>query len=167
MSSLYHFTVPVLLRGCAVLSSYLDKAEENAKARGIDPAVFVNARLAPDMLPFSGQIQRASDTAKGAVARLTAVEVPSFPDTETTLDELKARVAKTVDLLKGVPAERFDGAADRTVSLRFSDPPIELSGQDYVTGFVLPNFFFHVVTAHGILRHNGVPVGKRDYIGLR
>jgi uncharacterized protein len=167
MSSIYHFTVPVLLRGFKTLSGYLDKTEENAKAREINPTVFVNARLAPDMLPLSGQIQRASDTAKGAVARLTGMEVPSFPDTETTMDELRARIAKTVDLLESVPAERFDGAAERTVSLRFTNLNIDVTGEDYVAQFVIPNFFFHVVTAHAILRHNGVPLGKADFIRFR
>ncbi|SME92698.1 hypothetical protein SAMN06265365_101523 [Tistlia consotensis] len=165
MPTIHELTIPVLTHGLGVLSGYLDKAEAHAAARGLDPAELVGARLAPDMLPLSGQIQRASDTAKASVARLTGLAAPSFPDSETTLAELKERVARTLAFLGGVGREPFDGAEARSIELRFGKFQASYSGADYVTRFMLPNFFFHVTTAHGILRHQGVEVGKLDYLG--
>lgn len=163
--SMYDVTIPVLIRGLTVLSGYIDKAGAHAADNKLDPSVLVNARLALDMLPLAGQIQRASDTSKGAIARLTGKSVPSFPDTEMTLDELKQRIAKTIDLLKTVKPEDLDGSDSKPIELKFGKMAKTFRGDEYVTMFLLPNFFFHVTTAHDILRHNGLKVGKLDYLG--
>jgi hypothetical protein len=163
--SIYDVAIPPLLRGLTTLSTYLDKAAEFAVERDIDPSVLLNARLAPDMLPLSGQVQRASDSAKAAVGRLTGLEVPSYADTETTLPELKERIAKTVAFLQGVPKDKFAGGESRPVELKFGAHAKTLRGESYALVFLLPNFLFHVTTAHAILRHNGVKVGKLDYLG--
>jgi hypothetical protein len=161
--SIHDVSVAVFVRALGNLSAILDKAVEHAKANGLDEAELINARLAPDMLTLAGQIQRASDSAKGAGARLTAGENPSFPDTETTFPELQARIARTVDYLNGLPVAAFDGARDVTIPIRRQ--PTTMSGQAYLLTFALPNFFFHVTTAYDILRHKGVGVGKMDYLG--
>jgi hypothetical protein len=163
--SIYDATIPVLIRGLGILDEYLDRAAAYAADNKIDPKVLVNARLAPDMLPLAGQIQRASDTSKGAVPRLTGLQAPSFADTETTLEELKKRVADTVAFLKTVTPENLQGAEHRKVELKNLNAV--LTGEVFVLQFLLPNFFFHVATAHDILRHNGVKVGKRDYLGFK
>ena len=163
--SMYDATVPVLLRGLTVAATYLDKAEAYAVEKNIDPSVLLNARLALDMQPLSAQVQRISDGAKGAIARLTDIEVPSFPDTETTFPELKERVAKTIALLKAVTPQQMEGGESRTTELKFRGATKTLRGDIFVLHFLLPNFFFHVTTLHDILRHNGMPVGKRDYLG--
>jgi hypothetical protein len=163
--SLYDVSVPVLTRGLGVLSSYLDKAEAYAREKGIDPATIIGARLFPDMYPLSGQIQRASDTSKAAMGRLTGVEMPSFPDTEQTFDDLRTRIAKTVAFLHSVDRKAFEGSENRKVEMKFGSGPVVLSAEAFALSFMLPNFFFHVTTAHDILRHSGVPVGKRDYLG--
>ncbi|WP_315830740.1 DUF1993 domain-containing protein [Bradyrhizobium prioriisuperbiae] len=160
--SMYDLSIPALQRGLGVLSRYLDKAAANATERGFEPSVLVNARLAPDMLPLAGQIQRASDTSKGGISRLTGVAAPSFPDTETTIDELKERVAKTVAFLQTVTPQQFDGSAERMIESRAIGT---MPGATHLLAFVLPNFYFHVASAHAILRHNGVPVGKKDFLG--
>lgn len=163
--SLYDVTVPVLARGLAIVSRYLDKAEAHAKEHGIDPAVLITARLYPDMAPLAGQVQRVSDTSKGMIARLCGSEVPSFPDTETTFAELKERVAKTVALLDAVTPQQLENAETKRVEIKLRGGATVLTGKQYVLSFVLPNFFFHVTTLHGILRHNGVRIGKTDYLG--
>jgi hypothetical protein len=163
--SMYQITVPVLQRGLGVLSTYMDLAEQAAETRKFDPANLVGARLAPDMLPLSGQVQRASDTAKAAMGRLGGIAVPSFPDTEASLAELKQRLANTVAFLDTVEPAQLDGAGDKTIEIKIGGFALQPTGQDYALSFVLPNFFFHVATAHAILRHNGVAVGKRDYLG--
>ncbi|MEW6122160.1 MAG: DUF1993 domain-containing protein [Pseudomonadota bacterium] len=160
--SIYAYTVPVLVRGLTTLSAYMDKAEAFAAERGIDPATLVNACLAPDMLPLSGQVQRASDTAKGSIQRLTGLTAPSFPDTETTLADLKDRIARTIAFVETATPDLFDGAEERSIDLRI----LTLSGADYPTHFMLPNFFFHLATAHAILRQAGLPIGKKDYLGI-
>jgi len=165
--SMYAVSVPVLVRGLTNLSAILDKAVASAEARKIDPAVFVSARLAPDMNPFSAQIQTASDSAKGAGARLTGTEAPSFPDTETTFPELQARIKNTIDYLQSLKPEQFDGADTRDVIMKFPNGEMKFSGQDFLFSFALPNFFFHLTTAYAILRHNGVPIGKMDFLGGR
>ena len=165
--SMYAVSVPVLVRGLTNLSAILDKAVASAEARKFDPAVFISARLAPDMNPFSAQIQTASDSAKGAGARLTGTEAPSFPDTETTFPELQARIKNTIDYLQSLKPEQFEGADTRDVIMKFPNGEMKFSGQDFLFSFALPNFFFHVTTAHAILRHNGVPIGKMDYLGGR
>jgi hypothetical protein len=143
----------------------MDLAEQAAETRKFDPANLVGARLAPDMLPLSGQVQRASDTAKAAMGRLGGIAVPSFPDTEASLAELKQRLANTIAFLDTVEPAQLDDAGDKTIEIKIGGFALQPTGQDYALSFVLPNFFFHVATAHAILRHNGVPVGKRDYLG--
>jgi uncharacterized protein len=163
--SMYDLSVPVLQRGLGVLSNYLDKASAYATERGIDPTVLINARLAPDMLPLAGQVQRASDGAKGVGARLTGADAPSFPDTETTFAGLGERVAKTVAYLQTITPQSLEGSDARPITLKFGSQSVTLRGDAYLTGFALPNFFFHVTTAHNILRHNGLAIGKKDYLG--
>lgn len=163
--SVYEVSVPVLVRGLIVAARYLDKAEAHAKERGIDPAVLINARLFPDMAPLAAQIQRASDASKSMVNRLCGAEVPSFPDTETTFAELKARVAKTIALLETVTPQQLEGSEDKRIEMKLRAGPVVLTGKQYLLSFVLPNFFFHITTLHDILRHNGVNIGKIDYLG--
>jgi hypothetical protein len=163
--SMYRISIPVFLRGFAALSTYLDKAEAFAKEKGVDPHELVNARLAPDMLPLSGQYQRASDTAKFAVGRVTGIEMPKFEDNEQTIADLRQRLAKTEAFLATVSVEKLDASADRTLSITMAGTPVNVRGDEYLLGFALPNFYFHVATAHAILRHQGVAIGKRDYLG--
>jgi len=147
------------------LSEILTKAEAHALARKIDPAVLIGARLYPDMLPLAKQIQIACDTAKGAVARLAGAEVPRHEDTEQSFAELQQRIARVVAFIESVPAERIDGSEERKILLTLRGQEVTFTGLQYLTGFALPNFYFHVVTAYDILRHNGVELGKRDYLG--
>jgi len=163
--SAYELTIPTLQRGFTVLAKLLDKAEAFAEEKKIKPEILVNARLAPDMLSLAGQIQRLSDTAKGAAARLTGTEAPSFPDDEVTLADLRARIAKTTDYLASVQESAFEGAAERTVTLKTRGGELSSSGKGYILTFVLPNFYFHLSMAYAILRHNGVAVGKLDFLG--
>jgi len=165
--SIQHVAVTSVTRGLKTLSALLDKAKTHAEAVGTDPDVYVTARLFEDMLPLSGQIQRASDTAKGAIARLAAVEAPAMADDETTFAQLQDRVARTLAYVESVPASAFAGAESREITVP-AGPSITLgfTGLDYLLEFVIPNFQFHVVTAYDILRHNGVPLGKRDFLGI-
>jgi hypothetical protein len=165
MPSMYDISVPVFIRTFENLSRILEKGEAFAKAKGIDPSELVETRLVADMDPLRTQIQRASDAAKGAGARLTGTDNPSFADEETTFAELQERIAKTVSFLKGLDAKAFEGSDSREVNIRVRQAPISLPGQDYLLKFALPNFFFHVTTAYDILRHRGVEVGKMDYLG--
>lgn len=151
------------LRG---LAQVLKKAEANAIERKIEPSVFLSARIAPDMYPLTRQVQIATDTAKGALHRLAGREIPKFEDNESTFAELQARIAKTVELIKDMPADAVNGQESRTVTMRRSaTEEMSFSGQDYLLNFALPNFLFHCVTAYNILRQNGVPLGKGDYFG--
>lgn len=163
--SMYQASIPVFVRALGNLSAILDKAAANAEARKIDPPVFINARLAPDMFPLSRQVQSASDSAKGCAARLAGIEVPRYEDTETTFPELRARIAKTVTFMQGVKAAQVDGSEDRTITLKLRGREVNFSGREYLLNFVLPNFFFHATTAYAILRHNGLEIGKTDYLG--
>ncbi len=163
--SMYQASVPVFIRTLGNLSAILDKGAAFAEAKKIDPSVLVNARLAPDMFPLSRQIQIATDGVKGAVARLSGVEVPSFADTETTFDELKARIAKTIAFVQSVNAAQIDGTEDRAITLKVGGKEKNFKGQAYLLNFVLPNLYFHSATAYGILRHNGVEIGKQDFLG--
>lgn len=163
--SMYQASVPVFLRGLNVLAALLEKAAAHAQAAGIDPAQLVNARLAPDMYPLSGQIQRASDAAKFAAQRLSQGEAPKFPDNETTLPQLQQRIADTVAYLQSVTPEQIEGAEGRRITLSFGEFKPEFQGDDYLLTFALPNFYFHVTTAYGILRQAGVPIGKLDFLG--
>lgn len=163
--AIYRASVPVFVRGFAATAKILDKGVAFAEARKIDPSVLVNARLAPDMHPLSRQIQIASDAAKGAAARLAGVEPPSFADTETSFDELKARIARTVDFMNGLDAKAFEGGDVREVSLKLGPQEFKMPGADYLFNIATPNFYFHITTAYDILRHNGVEIGKRDFLG--
>ena len=163
--SIYKLSVPVFLRGLSTLSGLLDKAEVHARENGTSVEDFVNARLAPDMLPLAGQIQRISDTSKGAIGRLTALETPSFPDTEQTFVELRERVANTAAFLKTVTPSDMEDSAARDVTLSFKTFKATFSGDDYLVKFALPNFYFHLTTAYDILRNQGVALGKPDYFG--
>ncbi len=163
--SMYQASIPTLLRGLDSLAAILAKAAAHAAARKIAPEVLLNARLAPDMLPLVRQVQIVSDTAKGCAARLAGIEVPSYADTEASFDELQERLAKTVTFLKGVAPEQIDGSEERAIVLKAHDQEIHFTGRTYLLGFVLPNFYFHLTTAYGILRHNGVEIGKKDYLG--
>jgi hypothetical protein len=157
--------VPVLTRGLTILSTLLDKGEAHARESGGDPLALLASRLAPDMLTLAGQVQRASDTAKFAVARLTGAEAPSFADEEASFDELRERCARTSAYLQSIAPAAFDGSETRMVSFGGGANQWTLPGDRYLLQFALPNFFFHVTTAYDILRHVGVPVGKRDYLG--
>ncbi|MBG3978840.1 DUF1993 family protein [Pseudomonas aeruginosa] len=163
--SIYQASIPTFLRTLGNLSAILKKAAVHAEAKNIDPRIFIDARLAPDMFPLARQVQIASDAAKGAGARLAGLEVPSYADTETTFDELQARIARTVEFLEGIREEQLDGAEERNVTLKVRGQEISFNGRDFLFGFALPNFFFHVTTAYAILRHNGVELGKMDFLG--
>lgn len=154
------------LRMLENLSKLLDKAAAHAQQKNFDAGVLLNARLAPDMFPLTRQVQIASDMAKSAAARLTGADVPSYADTETTIDELKARIAKTIDYVRSVPAAAYEGSEERgiTVPTR-ARGDLHFKGRDYLLNFILPNFFFHVTTVYAILRHNGVELGKMDFLG--
>ena len=147
------------------LSAILDKAQAHCEARKIDPLVLTGLRLYPDMFPLSRQVQIACDTAKGAVARLAGADIPRHDDTERTFDELKARIAKTVDFVQSVKRERIDGAEEKEIVLQMRSGERRYTGLQFLLGHALPNFYFHVTTAYNILRHNGVDLGKRDYLG--
>ena len=163
--TMYDASVTVFLHNLKQLSHLLDKGLAHATAKGIDPATLVNAKLAEDMRPLSFQIQSASDASKLAVVRLTGVAAPSFPDTETTFEELQKRIADTRTYLESVPREAFAGAEERKFMMKAGPTEHEFTGQPYLLHFALPNFFFHVTTAYAILRHNGVDIGKRDFLG--
>lgn len=156
--SMYQASIPAFVRGFGNLAAILRMGE----ARDV---TLVGARLAPDMLTLAGQIQRASDTAKGCAARLSGLDNPAFADEEKSFADLQARIAKTVDFLNGIPAVRIDGSEDKDVEIKTGGGTLSFAGRDYLLTFALPNFYFHVVTAYDILRHNGVAVGKMDYLG--
>ncbi len=163
--TMHSASVPVFARMLGNVGAWLDKAEAHAQARKFDSAVYLSARLAPDMLPFSKQIQIACDTAKFAVARLAAVESPKFEDNETDLAALRARIDKTITYVQSVPAAQIDGSESRDVIVPRRDASFTLKGEAYLTSYALPNFYFHVTTAYALLRHNGVELGKADYLG--
>lgn len=163
--SMYLASAPRFANTLGNLSAILDKAQAHAEAKKIDPAALIACRLFPDMFPFSRQVQSASDTAKGAVARLAGVEIPKFEDTEQTFPELKARIAKTIDFIKSIRPEQIDGSEDKEIVLKLGSREVRFTGIQYLLGHAQPNFYFHVTTAYNILRHCGVEIGKRDYIG--
>lgn len=143
----------------------MEKGVANAQARNFDPSVLASSRLAPDMLPFSRQIQLASDFAKNSMARLAGVDPPRFEDTETTMDELVARIRKTVDYIDSVSPAALENSETRDIRIVLRDRTVEFKGLEFLQVWALPNFFFHHVTAYNLLRHNGVDVGKRDFLG--
>ena len=164
--SMYQASIPVFIRGLENLSHILEKGAAHAEAKKVDPTVFITSRLYPDMFALARQVQIASDTAKGAAARLSGVENPSFADTESTFPELQERIAKTIAFLNSVKPEQIDGNDDKPVVLPTrSRGDIHFTAQNYLLQQALPNFFFHVTTAYGILRHNGVELGKWDFYG--
>ena len=163
--SIYDVTVPVFNRMLTNLLAVMDKAEANATERKFDTVVFSDMRLSPDMIPFRGQIMIATDHAKGCVSRLAGREIPSWPDTEVSFGDLRGRIQKALDLLATITPADLEGSEARDVTLKLGGKDVTMNGLTYVTERALPNFFFHVTTAYAILRHGGVPVGKRDYIG--
>jgi len=163
--TLYQASIPHFVRMLENLSEILKKAESHAETKKIDPAIFVNARLAPDMYPLSRQVQIATDMVKGCAARLAGIDVPSYEDNETTFADLQARIAKTLAFLQSVSASQIDGSEDRKITLKFGSRELSFLGKAYLFDFVLPNFHFHLTTAYAILRHNGVEIGKKDYTG--
>jgi hypothetical protein len=162
---MYTLSAPVFVRMLRNLETVLDKGAAYAAARKIDPAVLVNARLFPDMFPLSAQVRIAGDFAKGAVARLTGNEPPKYEDNEATFDDLKARIANTIAYVESFKPEQFADAATRTVTMKMRGEDKSFDGTTYLANIVLPNFYFHITTAYDILRHNGVELGKRDFIG--
>jgi hypothetical protein len=165
--SMHAVSAPVFARALRNLSDILAKAEQQAKDKGYDAAVLLSARLAPDMLPLTRQIHIATDNAKGAACRLSGRDVPSWADDEKTFAEIQARIAKTRDLLKSVAEADFAGADKRSITLKLRSGEMTFDAISYVTRFAVPNFYFHVTTAYNILRHNGVPLGKPDFLGNR
>ncbi|MGA9658611.1 MAG: DUF1993 domain-containing protein [Asticcacaulis sp.] len=163
--NMYQASVPVVLRALTNLQGILTKAQGWAEEKNVKEETVLGARLALDMLPFAKQIQLVSDTAKGAAARLGGVDNPSYEDNEASFAELQARLQKTIDFIKSVPEANFEGSETREIVMKFPNRTIEFVGLAYLTGFVIPNLFFHVTTAYAILRHNGVPLGKSDYLG--
>ena len=163
--SMYQASAPRFANTLRNLSAILDKAQAHAEAKKIEPVVFTQSRLAPDMFALARQVQIACDSAKGAVARLAGVEIPKHEDTEQTFAELKARIAKTVDFIESAKPAQIDASEDREVVLKLRGQDVKFNGLQYLLGFAYPNFYFHVTTAYNILRHNGVEIGKRDYIG--
>jgi len=163
--TMYQASIPSFVRMLDNLSVILDKAAAHAEAKKIDPAVFINARLAPDMFPLCRQVQIATDMVKGCAARLAGIEVPRYEDNETTFAELQARIGKTKAFLQSVSASQIDGSEQRQITLKFGSRELSFLGQPYLLDFVLPNFHFHLSMTYAILRHNGVEIGKKDYIG--
>lgn len=159
--SIHEASAPVFVRALTNLSAMMDKA----LAAGLSEAALLEARLAPDMHPFPRQIQMASDAAKGAVARLAATDIPAMPDTEATFAELKDRIARTIAYVNSLDPDAFAGAEDREVVLTFPGAEMRFTGAQFLTGFALPNFFFHVSMAYALLRANGAPIGKMDFLG--
>jgi len=164
--SMSQASLPVFEVGLAALSGVLDKAQAFAAVKKIDPAVLLNTRLAPDMFPLVRQVQVATDQAKNGAARLAGVEPPRYDDTETTIDQLKARIADTIAFLKTLDKSKIDASIDREITFPLGPANKgHMTGADYLNHFVLPNFYFHRTAAYAILRHCGVDVGKRDFLG--
>jgi hypothetical protein len=163
--TLFQTSIPIFAKYMHNLSALLEKGAADAKARNYAPEVLIEARLAPDMHKLSRQVQIASDMVKNGAARLAGIEPPSFADTETSFEELQARIAKTLTFLATITESQLDGADTRQIVLKFPGREMSFSGASYLLEFVLPNLFFHVTTAYNILRHNGVVIGKRDYMG--
>ena len=163
--SMYQASAPRFAHTLRNLAAILDKAQAYVDARKIDAAALTAFRLYPDMFPLTRQVQIACDTAKGAVARLAGLEVPRHEDTEQTIAELKARIAKTLDFIESVKPQSIDGSDEREVLVKQRGQDVKYSGLQYLLAVAQPNFYFHVVTAYNILRHNGVEIGKRDFLG--
>jgi len=163
---LHAVSIPVFTRMLGNLSKLLDKAAADAETRKFEPSVLLESRLYPDMFPLGKQVQLACDFAKGAAARLAGVPVPAFPDEEKTIDELKERIAKVIAFVERVSKDDVDAGVDRDVTIKMRDRSVQMKGLDYLNQMAMPNFYFHATTAYAILRHNGVAVGKRDFVGI-
>jgi uncharacterized protein len=163
--TMYAASTPVFARMLRSMSTWLDKAEAHARAKNFDPQVLLQARLAPDMLPLPKQVQIACDAAKFAIARLAGAEAPPFADDEQSLTDLRARIAKTIDYIESVPAEQIDGSDGRDISVPRRQGAMSMAGEAYLKAFALPNFFFHATMTYALLRHNGVELGKADFLG--
>ena len=163
--SMYQISVPVFVRMLGNLSAILGKVAAHVETKRIEPKALLDARLSPDMFTFTRQVQISCDTAKACAARLAGVEMPSFPDNEASFADLKARIDKTIAFLNTLRPEQIDGTEERTIKVPLRDRALELKGQPYLLNWVFPNFFFHVTTAYAILRHNGIEIGKMDFLG--
>ena len=163
--SMYQASAPRFANTLKNLAALLDKTQAHCEAKKIDPLAITSFRLFPDMFPLTRQIQIATDTAKGAIARLAGVEIPKYDDTEQTIAELKQRIARTVDFLMSVPAAKVDGSAEKDITMKIAGKDTTLKGAQYLLGHAYPNFYFHCTTAYNILRHNGIELGKRDFLG--
>ncbi|MBL7478948.1 DUF1993 domain-containing protein [Legionella bononiensis] len=163
--SMHQITIPVFIRMLNNISIILKKAEAHCVKAQIDPAEWLNARLAPDMFPLVRQVQIATDTAKGCASRLAAIEIPVYEDTESSFAELDDRIQKTIHFLQSFSSSQIDSSENREVTLKAQHHELHFKGLDYVTHFVLPNFYFHISMTYAILRHNGLVIGKTDYLG--
>ena len=163
--NMYKASIPVFERMLNKLSAILEKAAAYSVTKSIDPSVFVNARLAPDMYPLSRQVQIATDMVKGFVARLAGLEVPNYVNDETTFADLQARIAKTIAFIHTVNEGQINGTEGHSITLKVRDTELSLLGQTYLLNFVLPNLYFHITITYAILRHNGMELGKMDYLG--
>jgi len=163
--SMYQASVPRFVNILGNLSNILDKAQAHVDAKKLDTATLTNYRLFPDMLPMTTQVQIACDTAKGVVARLAGVQIPVFEDNEKTLADLKARIAKTVAYIQTLTPAQIDGTEDKEIVIKRGDKETRYKGMQFLLGHAVPNFYFHVTTTYNILRHNGIEIGKRDYLG--
>ena len=163
--SIYDVSIPILMKYLKNLSSILDKAARYAETKKFDSTILVNARLAPDMFPLSRQVQIACDIAKGCAARLAGATVPSYNDDESTIAELQTRISKTLSFIESINAADINEGANREIILKVGSKELFFKGDTYLTVFVLPNFYFHVSTTYAILRHNGLEIGKSDYLG--
>jgi uncharacterized protein len=164
--SMYTIAVETFVPMLGTLSKLLEKGVAHATAKKFEPGVLVNARLAPDMFPLSRQVQIACDVAKNGAARLTGQDAPRFEDKEATLEELRARIDRTIQYLKSIPASAFNGAEDRDIKIPVRERTLEMKGLPYLQTWALPNFYFHLVATYAILRHNGVEIGKGDFLGM-
>jgi hypothetical protein len=162
--TMHSASAPIFLTMLANLDQWLTKAEAHAEAKKFDTSVYLSSRLAPDMLPFANQIQIACDGAKFAMTRLGGIDGPKFDDTESTLAQLRERVQATMAFIKSVPADKIDGTEEKEITIPRRSGSTTMKGEEYLKHFVLPNFFFHMTTAYALLRHNGVELGKKDYL---
>ena len=167
MLSMYEATIPTLIRTLNNLATILQLGEAHADTKKIDPSVLLNARLFPDMYPLTRQVQIATDMSKGAVALLAGLEIPKYEDNEKTFGELQSRIEKTIAFINTVKSEQMEGSESRVVTITIRNVDLKFTGQDYLVNWVNPNVYFHVTTAYNILRHNGVELGKTDFLGPR
>ena len=163
--SMHQASVPVFIRALTNLSNILKKGEAHAAAKGFEPAILLGARLAPDMFSLTRQVQIACDGCVRGAARLAGAEIPSNPDVETSFADLQARIERTIAYLQTFGPDRIDGSEERQITIPLRDRTLEFTGRDFLLGFALPNIYFHVTAAYAILRHNGVELGKGDFLG--